>query len=140
MTGTYTLRILRLQCMQSQELDGDEPYLLMGDQVLWTVPEGTHMHHHPGNDNQFSIVDFAAGRVMEVNGWQEHQDFVRGHFVFAGLSGQHTITLMEADRLTSDDVLGRTPISERDMGRGEIQVEFAGDGARYLLVYRVDPA
>jgi hypothetical protein len=138
MAGAFTLKILRLQCVQAQELGGDEPYLLMGDTVLWSVPDGQHMHHWPTQDNQFSAVDFSKGRVLDADGWQTVPDFPEGNFVFSGLSGTHAITLMEADRLTRDDLLGRTPVSEKDMGRGDIQVEFARDGAKYLLTYRVD--
>lgn len=119
MEQSYTLQLLRLECLMAQERGGDEPYLTLNDQLIWEIPSGKHMHHHPDKPNLLAMVDF------------------EDTLIFTNLRGENVIRLFEADFLNPDDSLGMTPVALRDAAGGEIQIVFDREGAEYKLIYRV---
>mgnify|MGYP000113433595 CR=1 FL=1 len=135
----YTLRLIWLECMQVQELDGDEIYLALGDRLVWKAAP-LKLHDKPQNATQIRAFDFENGRQLTHDGWQAMAAFQESQFMIPIISGEHVLRLWEADVLTSDDLLGETPISVRDDHHGEIMVMFNRDGAHYQLRYRVDGA
>ncbi len=137
MEPQYTLRLLGLECLQAQELDGDETYLTLNDQRIWAAAPDK-MLGTPNQPIHVSRYDFAAGRKLTVDGWVSIDAFQPKRFIFTGLRGQTLLRLWDADILTSDDLLGETPISARDGAHGQIAVMFARDGAQYRLSYAVD--
>jgi hypothetical protein len=134
---TYTLRLLSLECVQSQELDGDEAYLTLNGDKVWSAGRA-RMSHDLAHAHRCNLVDFASGRLQTDEGWVAILTSRRDPFVFARLSGEAALQLWDDDRLTRDDLLGETPISETDIGRGPISVLFTRDGASYRLTYQVD--
>jgi hypothetical protein len=133
----YTLRLLTLECIQAQEIDGDEAYLTMNGRKVWSVGRD-RMSQDLSHAHRCSEVDFAGGRKLTHEGWITMSPFDPGEFIFGGLSGTMVVQLWDDDRLTRDDLLGETPISEADIGHGHISVLFTRDGARYRLTYQVD--
>ncbi len=119
MEQSYTLQLLRLECLMAQERGGDEPYLMLNDQRVWEIPSGKHMHHHPDKPNLLGVVEF------------------EDTMIFTNLRGETVIRLFEADLLNPDDSLGMTPIVPGDAAGGDIQIVFNRDGAEYKLIYRV---
>lgn len=119
MEQSYTLQLLRLECMRAQERGGDEPYLTLNNQRIWEIPAGKHMHHRPDKPNLVAAVDF------------------EDTLIFTNLHGENILRLFEADLLNPDDSLGMTPIAPVDAGGGVIQIVFDRDGAEYKLIYRV---
>jgi hypothetical protein len=138
-TERYTLRLLWLECVQAQELDGDEIYLKLGDLLVWKA-HPLKMHDTPQTDKQIRAADFENGRVLGREDWRDMDDFQASQFTIPIMAGEHVLYLWEQDVLTSDDRLGETPISIRDESHGDIMVTFNRDGARYQLKYRVDGA
>lgn len=128
---SYTLRLLSLECMQAQELDGDETYLMLDGRQVWSAGD-YKMSSTLTTADRCSVVDFAAGRVLTRSGWI---DVEQAALVFPGLAGEVLLQLWDSDALTTDDLLGEAPISETDIGRGEISVLFTRDGGRYRLTY-----
>lgn len=131
---SYTLRLLSLECMQAQELDGDEVYLTVDGRQVWSAGRYKMSSVLTAVD-RCRQVDFAGARVLTREGWVSVE---QAALVFPGLAEDVMVQLWEGDTLTSDDMLGETPISENDIGRGEISVLFTGDGANYRLTYRVE--
>jgi hypothetical protein len=133
----YTLRLLALECQQAQEFDGDEAYLTLNGKLVWSAGRDK-MSHDLSHPHLCSEVDFVGGRKRTHDGWASISPFDPGAYIFTGLSGTAVVKLWDDDLLTSDDLLGETPISETDIGRGHISVLFTRDGARYRLTYQVD--
>ena len=133
----YTLRLVSLECVQSQEVGGDDAYLTLDGNKVWDSGH-EKMSHDPSHANHFSEIDFAGGRLRTLEGWVSMSSFDPNAFIFSGLSGHKVVQLWDHDILTSDDLLGETPISEVDIGHGHISVLFTRDGARYRLTYQVD--
>lgn len=133
----YTLRLLSLECMQAQELDGDEAYLTLNGQKVWSAGRDK-MSQDITHPQRCSEVNFVDGRKRTHEGWIDMAEDETGTSVFSELSGQVLLQLWDDDLLTSDDLLGETPISETDIGRGNISVMFTRDGARYRMTYQVD--
>lgn len=133
----YTLRLVKLECTQSQEVGGDEAYLTLDGDKIWEAGRDK-MSHDLSHANRSSEVDFENGRLLTHEGWVGMSVFDPNAYIFSGLSGTKVVQLWDDDLLTSDDLLGETPISEADIGRGNISVLFTRDGARYRLTYQVD--
>lgn len=133
----YTLRLIRLECIQAQEFDGDEAYLTLDGRQIWAAGR-VKMNQTLSRPHQCSEVDFASGQLLMAEGWVPMPSSADESFTFSGLEGETILRLWDSDRLTSDDLLGETPIAERDSGRGHISVLFTRDGARYRLTYEVE--
>jgi hypothetical protein len=133
----YTFRLLRLECTQSQEIGGDEAYLTLDGRKIWEAGRDK-MSHDLSHAHRCSEVDFEKGRLLTHEGWVGMAAFDPSAYAFSGLSGTKVVQLWDADLLTSDDLLGETPISEADIGHGHISVLFTRDGAHYRLTYQVD--
>ena len=134
---TYTLQLVSLECVQAQELNGDEAYLTLNGDKIWSA-DREKMSADLSHAHRCSTVDFASGRLLTNEGWIALLTSKRDAFRFSGLSGVAVLQLWDDDTLSRDDLLGETPISETDIGRGQISVVFTRDGARYRLTYQVD--
>jgi hypothetical protein len=137
MEQTYTLRLIDLQCFESQETDGDEIYITLNDVKRWEARPDV-MCQVLDNPHKVSEYDFAGGRKRTREGWLLLAPYDPGQFVIKGLTGTTVLKLWDADRLTRDDLLGQAPISAADAEGGSISVVFDADGARYRLTYRVE--
>lgn len=134
---TYTLRLLSLECVTPQEVDGDETYLTLDERRIW-VAEPDKMSHPHSFDKGVSLFDFAEGRKKTDAGWAAIGGFQPEWAVFSGLSGRSMLQLWDADTFTPDDLLGETPIDETQASGGAISVVFQRQGAHYRLTYKVE--
>lgn len=132
---TYTVQLIAIKCIEAQELNGDEVLLKLNGVTVWQSGRW-HLHHHPTRDDQVSEFDFTNGRRLGAAGWEMLTPYNPKDYIFTNLSGDAVLELWEEDFL-GNDFLGRSPITERDAGRGYITVAFVRDGANYLLTYQV---
>jgi hypothetical protein len=136
MSEAYVLSLARLECLQAQEFDGDEAYLTLNGVKIWEAAEHKNvMHHQPKDDRAVCEFNFEEGTRLTASGLQPIPNFESGRFVFADVSGDLVVALYDADRFSSDDLIGKNPISAHDAGRGHITVMFNRDGAMYRLTY-----
>ncbi len=133
----YTMQLLSLECIEAQELDGDEIYITLNRQTLWKAhPE--KMINKPTHKRQVRSYDFANGRKLMADGWHADPALQLGALPLPVQDGEVHLQVWDKDFLTSDDLLGDAVISARDAGRGMIMVVFERDGGHYNLTYRVD--
>ncbi len=132
---TYTVHLLRIKCLESQEHAGDEIYITFNRQKVWSTWE--HKMHERPSGTQFDEFDFTTGRVHQQDGWKKVEPFQPEDYYFPAQEGATSFEVWDADLFFGDDYLGVVPIGTQDAGRGQIQSVCAGDGARYLLVYEV---
>lgn len=132
---TYSLQLIAIKCVEAQELDGDEVLVKLNGATVWQSGRW-HLHQHPTRADQVSEFDFANGRRLGAAGWELLTPYNPKDFMFAGLAGDSVFEVWEEDFLRND-FLGRSPITERDAGRGHISIAFVRDGANYLLTYQV---
>ena len=136
MTSPFTLRLEGLRCESAQESDGDEIYLLVDGKQVWSV--GTRrMISDPSDAEQISEVDFTQGRWKSMNGWEPIPNFNAGEFVIQVQGAGARVEVKERDLLLGDDNIGGALVMAEDAGRGQIQLAFTGEGAHYLLTFRV---
>ncbi len=134
---TYTIKLVGLECFKAEEVDGDEIYVKLNGAKVWEAQPDkmsyavTESHHV----NQF---DFAGGRKHTRDGWVPLMPYNPGAFVFKDQSGDLVLQLWDADLLTSDDLLGQTPIDASQASGGNISVVFQRAGAHYRLTYKVE--
>ncbi len=133
----YRIRLVSLECVAPQEIDGDETYISVNDAKIWQAhpDKMTHVLSHANHINQ---VDFAAGRKYTGAGWVALNNFQPESGVVPGLSGTTMLQLWDADSLTADDLLGETPIDASQVSGGNISVVFQRSGANYRLTYKVE--
>ncbi len=137
MTTAHILQVLALECLQAQEVDGDEPVLRLNGEPIWRL--GPHEQMSPLADRRhlYRAINFAEGTRLNARGWERMPNFQPGELTYR-FEQAALIELYEADGLTSDDLIGRQPVSVRDAAHGVITVRFVREGARYALTYRVD--
>jgi hypothetical protein len=137
MATMYRLKLIRLECLASHEVDGDEVYLTLDGARLWTA-HPDKASHHAEHSHQVSEFDFAAGRKRTRAGWELMTPFNPGDFVVRGLTTTARLQLWDADPLTRHELLGETPIRAADAGHGNISIVFQRDGGHYRLTYAVE--
>lgn len=137
MTTGYVLRVLALECVQAQEVDGDEPVLRLNGEPVWRLGPREHMSAQADDPYLYRAINFADGTRLNAAGWEPIPSFQPGELSYR-FERAAVIELYEASALIPDNCLGRQPISPRDAARGVIRVNFVRDGARYALTYRVD--
>lgn len=137
MPSGYRLTLMKLECLESQEIDGDEVYITLNGRTIWRAHPDKASHLRD-RDRQISAFDFANGRKLASEGWRMMMPYDPGRYVVKNLAGESLLQIWEADVLNRDDLLGETPISAADAGRGSIAVVFQRDGGHYRLTYRVD--
>ncbi|MFV8752919.1 FHA domain-containing protein [Nannocystaceae bacterium ST9] len=104
------LRLLDIRCVRQQEVGGDEPFLLVRKNKVWS------------HDNMKSGVTFSLRNIQPM-----------------GFADEIDVTLMEKD-VGRDDRLGSGTITADQLGKGEQQFEWTEAGCHYQLIYEVVPA
>lgn len=142
MTDTYTLHLILLECLEGQEFDGDEPYLKLNGERIWTWDlAGRKMHDTLNSKAWTNAFDFRTGKFRTLEGWQQSPNYSVGDFDFANLSGETRIELWEADEQEvlrgEDDFLGELVVTIDDTRRSEQIVVFNQSNAMYQLTYRL---
>ncbi len=138
----YTLHLVLLECLEGQEFDGDEPYLLLNDETIWTWKlVGRKMHDTLTSKAWTNAFDFRTGRYRTLDGWQQSENYDAGDFRFSGLSGETSLTLWEADEHEplrgDDDFLGELMVTAENIRMGEQIIVFDQNNAMYQLTYRL---
>lgn len=134
---TYTIRLVNLECVTSEEVDGDETYLTLNQRKIWEA-HPDKMSHDVSKKGSVSQFDFAEGRKKTSTGWESVSNFQPSSVVFKRQSGESVLQLWDADTLSSDDLLGETPVDESQASGGNISVVFQRRGAHYRLTYKVE--
>jgi uncharacterized tellurite resistance protein B-like protein len=104
------LHLIDIRCVKQQEMGGDEPYLMVRKNKVWS---------HEGMKSGMTV----SLRSVPTASFTDNID----------------ITLMEKERFGRDDVLGGGAITADQLGKGEQQFEFREKGCHYQLVYEVLP-
>ncbi len=144
MSSSYTLRLVSLICYQAQEADGDEIYMKVnGEQVFsWEDLGGVRFHQRLDGKRFTTTFDFRTCRYNTANSWGEVDAYSPDQFVFKGQTAPITVELWESDKGNilrgDDDYLGRAVISAAD---GEVNAQikkpFVMAKAGYELTYIV---
>lgn len=134
---TYTISLIGLECFKAEEIDGDEIYINLNGAKVWAAAPDK-MSPHPDADDWVSQYDFAGGRKHSHLGWVPLMPYNPEAFVFKDQSGASVLQLWDADVLSSDDLLGQTPIGPSQASGGNISVVFQRVGAHYRLTYKVE--
>ena len=134
---TYTIKLIGLECFKTEELDGDEVYIKLNSEKVWEANPDKLGAHFEGSD-WVSQFDFAGGRKLTHLGWVALTPYNPEEFVFKDQAGGSVLQLWETDTLTSDDLLGQTPIDATQASGGNISVVFRRLGADYRLTYKVE--
>ena len=134
---TYTIRLLELECLMSDEIDGDETYIKLNGVTVWEA-HPDKMSHLLDQNVSVKHFDFAGGRKFTSKGWVLMPSYDPEKFVFKGQSGEALLQLWDADSLSRDDLLGQTPVDADQTGGGKISVVFQYSGAHYRLTYKVE--
>ncbi len=134
---SYTIKLIALECFHAQELDGDEIYIKLDAGKVWqSLPD--RMNHVLDDTGQVSEYDFVGGRKQTSEGWLPLTLYKPDDFIYADQSSGAVLQLWDADILTSDDLLGQTPVDAAQAAGGNISVVFQHNGAHYRLTYRVE--
>ena len=136
----FSVRLISLKCLVSQEAEGDELYITLNGDRVWAVQGDYKMHQQPSRPHQIKEVDFVEGRWLLPDGWLPMPQFEASAFVFADLTEPGRIEVWDHDNFSRDDYFGRLLFSENEAGHGNITGVAARDGAHYVLTYRVETA
>lgn len=144
MMSSYTLRLVSLVCYQVQEADGDEIYMKVnGEPVFsWEDLGGVRFHQRLDGKRFTTTFDFRTCRYNTPEGWGEVDAYSPERFMFKGQTAPLTIELWESDEGNvlrgDDDYLGRAVISAADGHvNAEIKKPFVLAKAGYELTYIV---
>lgn len=133
----FTIKLVALECFKAEEVDGDEVYIKLDGSKVWEATPDKMMPV-PDQEHRVSHFDFAGARKRARDGWIPLMPYNPGSFIFKDQSGDVVLQLWDADVLTTDDLLGQTPIDESQASGGNISVVFQRLGAHYRLTYKVE--
>ena len=133
----YTISLLNVKCLVAQEYDGDEIYITVNGQKVWSVSGDYAMHHRPTKPHQMKEVDFVAGRYRSTGDWRPLPAYDPAAVVVTGLTEPGQLQVWDHDNFSRDDFFGKIVFSENDAGRGHITGVAARDGAHYVVIYEV---
>jgi hypothetical protein len=134
---TYTVHLISLKCVISQEDEGDEIYITLNGQRVWSVWADYKLNQRPSRPHHINEVDFVEGRLLLRDGWQPMPDFDPADFIFTDQSGLGRFEVWDQDNFSRDDYFGNLPFSENEAGHGNITGVAARDGAHYVMTYKV---
>lgn len=133
----YTIKLVGLECFRAEEVDGDEIYIKINGTKMWEA-KPDKMLPVPETDGIVSHFDFAGARKHTYNGWIPLMPYAPNNFMLKNQTGACVLELWDADVMTSDDLLGETPIDQTQASGGNISVIFQRLGAHYRLTYKVE--
>lgn len=136
----YTLQFISLTCLHAQEGDGDEVYIRLDGQTVWSIEDSNHkMHHHANRLPLVDHVDFETLQIRQANKLLPLTHHTANDFLFGGMTGVVEIELWEADAFLrgGDDFFGSVKVMPNQVYEQIIKVPFEALGARYLFCYKV---
>lgn len=134
---SYSLRLISLKCLTAQEDGGDEIYLTMNGEKVWSVWGDYTMRDQLDSDFHIREVDFVGGRFYVQSGWKMIPGFIADGYHFVAQNSEATLELWDADKFRRDELFGKILVNEGDSDKGPIQGVAALGGAHYVLTYRV---
>ncbi|MEO0560644.1 MAG: WD40 repeat domain-containing protein [Chloroflexota bacterium] len=139
-SGRHTLQLLAIECKQAQERDGDETFIRLDGQTIWSIERaGRKMHHNPTRPKEVSTFDFQTCKMLGKDGWQETDNFRPSDFRLQGLTGPVSLEVWEEDNFLrgGNDYLGTIRISPAKAGQGPQEAVIYTDGANYVVTYEI---
>ncbi len=141
-SSSYTLNLILLECLQAQEFDGDEPYLKLNGESIWSWDlVGRKMHDTLNAKAWTNAFDFRTGKFRTLEGWEASANYDPGQFDFNGLTGKTSVELWEADEHEvlrgDDDFLGEMILTIDNARMGEQVAVFNQSDAMYQLTFRL---
>ncbi len=108
---TYRLRLLRLECHETEDWRTDEIYIVVNGSILWAPHDMREGHSE--NLSDIPEIEFRGHAVIKLYDQDTHifgddDDFL----------GSHTVSPLDADGTTK-------------------RAYFTGDGANYMIEYEV---
>lgn len=104
------LRLLELRCFDSEDAGGDEAYITVGEDKVWSTDE----IENGETESLRSVAPISFSGSVDVALWDK-----------------------DTGIFDSDDNLGKVTIDDSLAGEGEQEFRFDQDGADYLLIYMV---
>jgi hypothetical protein len=140
--GTYTLHLILLECLQGQELDGDEPYIKFNGERVWSWDlMGRKMQDTLNSAGWTNAFDFRTGKFRTLEGWADSENYDAGDFVYENLSGETRLELWEQDEHEAlrgdDDFLGEIVLTADNARMAPQIVVFNQSNAMYQLTFRL---
>lgn len=138
----YTLHLHLLQCLNVQEVGGDEIYIKVNDKVIFNWKTiNKRFSNIPNFPRQTDRFDFRTASYRAKTGWETVPDYTPEMFVFSGLEEDATIEVWESDEgellRGDDDYLGVVRVGVAMANSGEKNALFKENGAEYALSYRI---
>jgi len=140
--ATYRLQLILLECLEGQEFDGDEPYLKIDGERVWSWElMGRKMQDTLNAKAWTNAFDFRTGKYRTLEGWEQSENYSAGDFEYDGLTGETHIELWEEDEHEilrgDDDFLGEINLTIDNARLGEQVVVFNQNNAMYQLTFRL---
>ena len=139
-SGRHLLQLVSITCKQSQERDGDELFIRVDGQTIWSIQKaGRKMHHEPRRNREVSVFDFKNCQMRHTDGWRPTDKYEPADFRFHGLTGPIEIEVWEEDKLFrgGNDLFGKVLISAARAGQGVVEAVLQAGKAVYVLAYEV---
>ncbi len=136
----YSLQFISLTCLHAQEGDGDEVYLRLDGQTVWSIEDSNHkMHHQATRSPLVDHVDFETLQVRQANKHLPLSHRTQRDFIFGGMTGVVELELWEADAFLrgGDDFFGSVKVMPNQVYEPLVKVEFEALGGHYLFCYKV---
>ncbi|MEL6148933.1 MAG: WD40 repeat domain-containing protein [Chloroflexota bacterium] len=141
-SGRYAFQLISLTCNKAQERDGDEIFIRVDDQTIWSVKKvGRKMSPKPTRNNEINTFDFSQCRMHGKRGWQSADQYRPKDFRFRGLTGPIELELWEEDQFLrgGNDYIGKVTITPAQAGKGMVRAVIGDetDQFSYTLTYGV---
>ena len=142
MTDVYTLNLILLECLEGQELDGDEPYIKLNGERVWSWEKaGRKMQDNLNSEAWTNAFDFRTGKFRTLEGWESSPNYTAGDFEYTNLTGETILELWESDEgellRGDDDFLGEIKLTVDNARLNEQVVVFNQSNAMYQLTFRL---
>ncbi|MGB1285805.1 MAG: hypothetical protein ACPG7F_04660 [Aggregatilineales bacterium] len=139
---TYTLQLISLTCLAVQEVGGDEIYLKLNDDIIFTWQQlGKTFNNVPVFPEQTDSFNFQTCQYRTKTGQQGTPHYKGTHFTFRNLSTVVQIELWESDEgeylRGDDDCFGVLEVDASHEDKHGKRIVFNYKGAIYALQYRV---
>ena len=132
----YTIKLIGLECFQAEEIDGDEIFIKLNGEKVWESPDKMNIARPEALGQP---VRFCRWTQANAGGWVPLMPYDPHAFLFHRSVGRfRCCNYGKTDTLTSDDLLGQTPIDASQASGGSISVVFQRLGAHYRLTYKVE--
>ncbi len=137
----FTLHLMTLDCHASQEMDGDEIYMKLNGEIIFTWKGvGRKFSDSIKNSDLVDQYDFRIAKARAVEGMVAG-DYQPSDFVIQTDDASLKIELWESDEgefmRGDDDFLGETVVTAEESSQNQVTKFFKRKEVDYELTYRV---